>query len=217
MALDFHRKLIRLILDILFPIRCINCGLYGQSHLCPKCMDLLCIYNVRVTDIPYLDTLISILQYKDPLVAKAIKMAKYKSLPDLAENMAIKIYHAINPEFFRGSILVPIPLFKDKEKRRGFNQAELLANHLGKILNIEVSLCLVRARDTKPQSEIENPTDRFSNISEAFYVLDPTSIYKERVILVDDVSTSGSTLSECARILKESGVKKVDAVVFARG
>ena len=114
-------------------------------------------------------------------------------------------------------LITDVPLHKNRLKSRGYNQSELLAKELSQLLNLEyMPSCLTRKIDTKPQFKLDKKKRR-ENILGAF-VVNPkikTSIKGKRIILVDDIATTGATLRECAKILKQSGVEKVIGVTLA--
>ena len=111
-------------------------------------------------------------------------------------------------------VLVPVPLHPKREKWRGFNQSfELIKN-----LDWQIVPAIKRTRNTKPQAELAR-YERLENLNGAFTV-HPSALPKllnKKIILVDDVCTTGTTLSECARVLKGAGVKEVYAVVLGHG
>ncbi|SHO49475.1 ComF family protein [Anaerocolumna xylanovorans] len=117
--------------------------------------------------------------------------------------------------------LVPVPIHKKKRQTRGYNQAEILADELGKRLNLPVlSELLIRKKDTLPQKQL-NDKERFRNISEAFaFSQEERCNYKkelQRVLLVDDIYTTGSTIEACARALKMNGIEEVYFVSICIG
>ncbi len=113
-------------------------------------------------------------------------------------------------------IIVPVPLHTRRVRQRGFNQAALLARELGRRLRRDVRFdILTRKQWTEPQTRL-NREERLSNVKNAFEVLLPETISGERVLLVDDVYTTGTTLSECARELKRSGAGEVTALTVTR-
>jgi ComF family protein len=123
-------------------------------------------------------------------------------------------YLEVNP--LPGDILVPVPLHKKRVRERGYNQSALLAKKLGKLRNIPViDDCLVRQENTPPQARTNNLEERQLNVEGVFSCSDD-SLKEKRVILVDDVSTSGSTLNACAEVLKEAGAESVWGLVLAR-
>lgn len=106
--------------------------------------------------------------------------------------------------------IVPVPLHPSKYRCRGFNQAELLAEALGEEINLPVRLLLKKQKKTKDQKSL-NKNQRKKNVKDAFVVDKKEIDYNipKSVLLLDDVSTTGSTLTACARVLKENGVMKV--------
>lgn len=116
------------------------------------------------------------------------------------------------------SLLVPIPLASQRLRERGFNQALLLAEALGKLLSITVDAnTLIRVRETKPQVECETSKERQENISGAFALRDGSNLKGKTILLADDVYTSGATMNECARLLRRAAAKAVWGVAVAKG
>ncbi len=116
-------------------------------------------------------------------------------------------------------IIVPIPLSAKKLRKRGYNQAMLLAKKIGKLLQLEVVDCLVRVKDTKPQFGLKRE-ERQENMRDAFNI---NKNYESRIgkkertaLLIDDILTTGTTLSEAAQVLKKGGFQKVWGVCLAR-
>ncbi len=115
----------------------------------------------------------------------------------------------------RDPIIAFVPLHGSKLKERGYNQVELLAEGLGKKLALQVQNVLVRTRQTKPQFGLKKK-EREDNVSDAFAIRDKGQEIRDKTIfLVDDVLTTGSTLLECANILKRGGAKQVFGVTLA--
>ena len=109
----------------------------------------------------------------------------------------------------------PVPLHPRRERSRGFNQSELIAQHLSKLSGVPVdTIALRRTRNTPPQVSMETPGDRHSNIADAFEC--PSDIEGRRYMLIDDVVTTGSTMSACADALKDAGAANVWGLAFAR-
>lgn len=112
--------------------------------------------------------------------------------------------------------IVPVPLHPARERARGFNQAELLADELHRHSGIPVRLLLRRIRYTTSQTHFDR-RERMQNLAGAFRLRRASNVQELRVLLVDDVLTTGSTLSECARVLKDAGARSVRAATVARG
>lgn len=113
-------------------------------------------------------------------------------------------------------IIVPVPLHATRLRDRGFNQSTLIARHFGKIQKLPVSeIALQRTRSTPSQTSMKK-LQRRKNVAGAFACKNPEPIIGKRVLLIDDVYTTGSTLNECARILKEAGAESVECLSYAR-
>jgi ComF family protein len=113
-------------------------------------------------------------------------------------------------------ILVPVPLGRKKLLYRGYNQSELLVKRLARLMGIESSSVLTRVDDNRPSQASLEKTQRARNIRGAFRVVSNTSV-KDKIILVDDVITTGATIEEAAKVLKRAGAKRVIALSFALG
>lgn len=178
------------------------------SYFCPKCLKTVRFYSPQISakyHCPaHLDG-IFVLAHYDGLIRKAIRDVKYRGKYAIFSEIA----PLIKPQF-TFDYLVPVPLSKKRLQKRGFNQAEKLARYL----KYPVLDCLKRVRDTKPQFDLTR-TERLKNVKEAFAAKQNFTIGK--FCLVDDVATTGATLSECAKVLKSSGAAKVYAVCIARG
>lgn len=123
------------------------------------------------------------------------------------------------PLLSQQSVLVPIPLYSSKFRKRGYNQAVLLADGLARRFDIPVVDCLKRVKHTKTQVGLSKD-DRKENVAEAFVLKsDVTDSIKQyqNVFLVDDVVTTGATLKEAAKVLKKAGCKSVWGLTLAHG
>ncbi len=115
-----------------------------------------------------------------------------------------------------GDVLVPVALHGKRLRARGYNQSGLLARELGRLNGSPVEDgCLIRQRQTPPQARTANVNERRNNVAGAFACCDQRLIGR-RVILMDDVSTSGATLNECAAALKAGGASEVRGLTLAR-
>ena len=117
--------------------------------------------------------------------------------------------------FASAGCLVPVPLCVKRHKMRGYNQALLLANAVGRYLDMPVENALTRVRETTVQKKM-SPKERAENVRGAFAVTPGANIAGRSFILVDDVFTSGSTANECAKTLTDAGAQSVDVLVVAR-
>jgi ComF family protein len=225
------------LLDILFPKFCFRCQREG-SYLCQDCLATLEIIdgNFCLCDKPQriinagkcpkcrgkiLDGLYFATSYKNNLVKNLIFKFKYppyvKELAETLSSLIITHFNLIQKDFaVENYILVPVPLAKKKLRSRGFNQSEELAKEISKNINIPLILnCLIKTKETQPQMELSKQ-EREGNIKGVFEITNAEKIKNKKILLVDDVYTTGATMEECAKILKKSGVQKVFGVVVAR-
>lgn len=226
------------IFDIFFPKLCVGCGKWG-TYFCPKCIsnisqgDLVCPVCERAaiggSTHPIcrgkwkMDGLWSLGVYRDPL-RKVIQKLKYRHVSELAEvltDLIISYWAKYTPQFFdelkKGGdwIIVPVPLHPRRQKERGFNQSALLGQILSKKIGLKYSKALKRVRFTKPQVGLKS-WQRKENIKNAFSLTKTCNLSPVNYLLIDDVWTTGSTLKECAYVLKKGGAQKVWAITLAR-
>lgn len=218
------------IFDIVFPILCVGCRKEG-SYICGECSKQLVVpepicpmcgmasldgyTHLRCKTHIGMDRLIVGLRYKG-LIQKCLKKIKYKN----AWEMLANIFDLVLLPNFHNCLIVPVPMWGPKELERGFNQATIIAELLNsrKCNNSELAGVLERNRNTKPMYGLKK-TERQQNIKLAFEIGKgvPLNILTDRkVLLVDDVWTTGATMGECAKILKRNGAKSVWGLVLAR-
>lgn len=228
------------LLDLIFPKRCVGCNRFGD-YFCNSCVkkikqdNLVCPFCERnsIGGVIHpvcqrrfgLDGLWSVGTYEYPL-KQAIHELKYRYITGLSIRL-IEIlleYWALHNPFFldlvkkdqgQGWVVASVPLHKSRQNWRGFNQAELLAKLLSQKLGLEYHNILKRIKKTKPQVNLAADLRR-QNIKGAFVAIPKEDLIDKKVILIDDVWTTGSTLKECCYVLKRSGVQKVWALTLAR-
>lgn len=116
-------------------------------------------------------------------------------------------------ENFGQPILVPIPISKSRLRERGYNQSELIAKNLSGFV-VETKI-LIKIKDTPRQARIENRQTRMQNVLGSFAVQNAELIQNRNIILIDDVATTGATLKEARKVLKNAGARKIIAFTFA--
>lgn len=228
------------LLNLLFPKRCCGCKRFG-SYFCRECIlsiiqaGLVCPACEKpsiggethpLCQRKYgLDGLWSLGVYKPPL-KQAIQKLKYRFVSQIALSLidlTVEYLARFTPYFLeqirkeRGKdwIAVPAPLHPKRQKFRGFNQSALLGQLLSKKMGLDYQEALKRVRHTRPQVGLESWA-RTKNIKGAFALAKGQGLTAKNVLLIDDVWTTGSTLKECAYVLKRGGAKKVWAITLAR-
>lgn len=197
-----------------------GCGRCGQpfssNQVLPSVPAFLC-GDCR-TSTPYFDRAFSATYYEG-VVKEAILQFKFHHKiglgKALAEVLIAQIPSALKIAEY--DLLLPVPLHKTHQRQRGYNQSVILAQQLARHYGIPLLLHnLLRIRQIKTQSQLRGRQARRDNVKNAFYLRYPQAIYKQRVILVDDVFTTGTTVNECAKILKQAGACSVLALTLSR-
>jgi ComF family protein len=155
--------------------------------------------------------------FREPL-KEMVHQFKYRSHPSLARPLAHRLaaLYMAHQEQLSANLIIPVPLHRVREKERGFNQASELAKHLARLTGIDVErYWLLRSRPTKVQAGLSR-RERRLNVRGAFGVSGRARFGGKSILLVDDVFTTGATLNECARILKQKGARQVSALTVAR-
>lgn len=153
--------------------------------------------------------------YANPVIRRALRQLKYHHSRDLKDELAELMLEAAKFYLTPGLEIMAVPMTAKRKRQRGFNQAELLARALTEKAGLTFADGLIKMKETKAQAEIKDRKERLKNIKGAF-ALRPGFKPAETVILIDDISTTGATLSEAARVLKKAGAKNVIGVVVAR-
>lgn len=241
---NLSKNIQEFLLELFFPSFCLGCQKEG-TLLCQDCwatLDILeynyCLCNKHPLRLPpesakgtcgqcqdrKLSGLYFALPYKEKqLTRKLIYQFKYRPyIKNLAKPLAnILITHFVatgknTDDVWENSLLVPVPMEIAKQKNRGYNQAQELAKELGHALNVlTIPNNLIKIKKTAPQMEL-SAADRATNLANAFAIKNPADIAGKKIFLVDDVYTTGSTMEECARVLRSAGAKQVWGIAIAR-
>ncbi len=195
------------------PARCARCDrpfvssiatLYSPTHVCQPCAKHPPSYTRAWTLYPY-----------TPPLQDAIRLFKYHGKVSLIAPLASLIIDRLPPLSFV-NLIMPVPLNRERLCQREFNQSLLLADRIGRHLNIPVSYTnLVRVASTPAQTTLSRK-NRLRNLRRAFAVRHPAQLINKSVLLVDDVFTTGTTANECARTLRRAGSADVFVLTLAR-
>ncbi|MBI1334072.1 MAG: ComF family protein [Armatimonadetes bacterium] len=197
------------ILGWVYPTKCPVCRMLSEEIPCRRCAQSLIPERLRYVDpVAMVDELRAHYPYEGSAseLVKALKYRRETALVDLMAGAVSEVFDQWDPE---PDFIVPVPIHRRRLAFRGFNQARLLCEKLPSDL---VTEHLVRIRATKPQVELK-PEQRAKNLIGAFRC--STSLVGKRVLLVDDVFTTGATAHECAKAMKEAGAAWVGVLVFA--
>ncbi|MGI6030340.1 MAG: ComF family protein [Eubacteriales bacterium] len=214
-------------LELLFPRKCIFCGrLISHDQKDPWCED--CDAQVELLQAPFslaadpnhlLTRNEAVLRYTQ-YTRRAILSLKFRQQAWVSRplsSLLVTRYQQVYSQTPIGLIL-PVPLHPSRQRQRGYNQSLLLARPLAKALKIPCSThLLLRSRDTLPQSSLSSRLERLDNLRDAFVCPHPEQIAGQTILLVDDVTTTGSTLYECGRALHEAGAQAVYTLCVMHG
>jgi len=227
------------ILDFFFPERCLGCGKEG-SFLCDACFVQIVTKRFQVCPVckktsyqgrvhrekcsrkTHLDGLLVVASYhENPFLEKAIKQFKYKYSTDLGDKLGLLMVKILRENHMTGRewVLVPVPLHKKRETWRGFNQADILVSCIVRYTAQIVFPILKRIKHTKQQALLTRE-ERIQNMRGAFDMMQPVGLTQPdglKIVIIDDVSSTLSTLEEAAKVLKQNGMKEVFGLVLARG
>lgn len=226
-----HAMLLSAILDLLFPPRCVVCRRVGEwlcrdciprfprltGSLCARCSvpvrkGPLCP-NCRKSPLR-LEGVRSVAPFQGPARA-AVHFLKYRRALTLAEPLGALMARCWETQGVPADLVVPVPLHPSRFRARGYNQAALLAHSVGRWLGLPVDEeALVKVRATKAQMSL-GIEERRANVQGAF-MAHAERVQGRRILLVDDVCTTGSTLEACADALKEGGAREVWGLTLAR-
>jgi ComF family protein len=208
--------LYELIATTLAPERCAACDdpVPMLTAFCPACALTL----VRAPPVPAHATqsrLVAPFLYGGAL-ARAITRFKYQARPELARPLSAAIVRSMSRLRYQPELVVPVPLHPSRLALRGYNQAALLAAPVARALGAPIAaFALARTRDTSQQAKLDRGA-RLQNLTGAFAVRRPSDVVGKRVLLVDDVRTTGATLGACQDALVAAGAAEVTSAVVAR-
>ena len=215
-------KALILIESIVFPTCCQICGKQSSKLMCKNCKKQImnnAIFNVEYLNEGnhYFKEHDYIFLYKEDIRKLIIdykfndKSYLYKIFSEIIINNK-KIYGNLK----KYDIIIPVPIHKKRKRQRGYNQSELIAKEIAKKTKIKYEpKCLVKKINTKPQSLL-NKNDRRRNIKNAYKINNKEKLQDKKIILFDDIYTTGSTVNECSRILIKNGAKEVLVLTLAK-
>lgn len=194
------------------PSHCLCCGRFfggsGEAHYCLNCLQERPAFSLHRSCGRYEGKLKDI-----------ILLYKYGGFKVLGKEFARFAHRALRGKedlWWEVEALIPVPLHRIRKRQRGFNQTQIIAKELAKLKEIEiVEGVLVKVKHTVPQTFLE-AEEREKNVAGAFKVRKRKRIEGKRVLVVDDVYTTGATIRECSRVLKEAGAEEVRALTLAQ-
>lgn len=218
---SFLQPIFTALLECIYPPVCGVCGKVGEKWICNKCL-----HNIQAKaenrrrgylTASYEDGFFLLSYHRDE-IKKMLLSYKFYQLAYLYRTFVkIILKNEKACRFLKKyDIMIPVPIHNNRKRKRGYNQSELIAKEIGKKLNIPViSNCLVKIKNVVPQSTL-NKEQRKQNIKGVYQVKKEETIKGKRIVLVDDIFTTGSTLEECSKMLKQAGASKIGIFTIAK-
>ncbi|MEA2014539.1 MAG: ComF family protein [Thermodesulfobacteriota bacterium] len=237
------KKMVSGLADLLFPPECPTCGailnIHSEHPFCPECLSSINFIRSPLCTscgVPFPDTTGTDHLCQDCIVSRpsfsiaramasyntillnAIHLFKYRGNVPVGEALGKMMAHTRydSLEIGRYSLILPVPLHPNRLKERGFNQSLVLARQISDLFPIPVDFLALR-RSVRTEAQVNlSRQQRMANVRGAFEVSDHDRIYDRRILLIDDVYTTGSTVKECSEILMKAGAAEVAVLTLAR-
>lgn len=220
-------KIFEYVLDWIFPPSCEICGKSENSYMCGKCGKKLekfiyyennknGKYNKR-KEFYHTKEKFHLFRYEGIIREKMIAY-KFNDKPYIYQVFTELIKRNDKAcEFLNQyDVIIPVPIHSKRKRTRGYNQSELIAKAIARALNKEIIIdALVKRKNTKPQSTL-GKLDREKNVQGVFEIRNAKKIEKKRVVIFDDIYTTGATTNACKKILEEAGAEKVGIFTIAK-
>ncbi len=212
------KKIYCFLMDLLFPPRCVLCRrILGQRErdLCRSCRLGAPEYPNSKRKPQFLDSFVAVWYYESNVRSSLLRYKFYGKRGYAAAYgrlLAMRLSECCLEE---ADVLTWVPISRIRRLRRGFDQVELLARAVGRELEIVPVPTLEKIRHNRQQSRIRDAARRRANVLGAYQIRDPEAICGKRVLLLDDILTTGATVEECARMLKTAGAREVHAAAVA--
>ena len=207
----------------LFPDFCQHCQKLGPM-LCESCYQLIEFFwqedfsqlFAKNFDQVYFDQVRVMASFKQPL-SSLIKALKYQHHSRAAKFLAQMLYFHVNINYQTIDIITFIPIHPQKRKKRGYNQSQLLAQELSVWSQKPCLKLLTKTKNTKPQAQITDKNQRLKRLNNSFAISPfyQNALFKQNILLIDDVITTGATSNSASQILKKNGVNSVIVLALA--
>ena len=208
------------ILNLIYPQVCGICGKGKNTYLCKKCENKLKAIAIFGQD-EYLDKYFEnhyyIFKY-DNLIRNLIIDYKFNEKPYLYRSFLefFNKYQKKYVQFEIYDIIIPVPISKKRNKERGYNQSLLIAREMAKNENVKLrNKVISKVKNNNTQSKL-NKEERAENVKNVYKITNNKEIIDKNILLIDDIFTTGATLNECSKMLKQAGTKKVDVLTIAK-
>lgn len=205
-------------MSLLFPRKCLLCRRLlscGEQDLCGSCRSDTDSWHKGKRKFQFLDSVTAVWYYEEYVRGCIVRYKFYGArhlAPGLGRCLAMKLLQD-GPEEY--DLITWVPVSTLRKIKRGYDQSQLLAENAGRELGISPVGCLKKIRNNKKQSTLRDASQRRANVLGAYRVTQPSRVEGKKILLIDDVLTTGATAGECARVLLTAGAKEVHCAVLA--
>ena len=211
-------KLYHFLMELLFPPKCVLCRKLlksGEIDLCRECRADAPEYAGKKINIRFLDSFAAVWYYEGN-VRRSLLRFKFYNARSYGVSYGRILAMRLQREYPDGfDMLTWVPVSRLRKLRRGYDQVELLAKAVGRELGLSPVPTLKKIRNNRPQSRLKDPAARRANVLGAYRLLEDAAVKGKRVLLLDDILTTGATAGECARMLRMAGAKEVHCAAIA--
>lgn len=206
------------VLDLLYPPRCLLCHRFlepTEQPVCRRCMDALPEFEGAPIQVPGAEDCAVTFFYEGTLRESFLRF-KFEGRKWYASQygawLAVSIRDRLCGKY---DLLTWVPVSRERKRERGYDQAELLCRAVGKTLGMEPCVTLEKTVHNPAQSGLSDAAQRKENTKGVYRAISPEGVRGKRILLIDDIVTTGATLSECVRVLKEAGAARVVCAALA--
>ena len=210
-------KILKEIINIFYPQTCGLCEQkINERYTCRKCLNIIEYYHERVvipvtSDNNYCDKIFAAVHYRGVFKDKMLNY-KFHDAKYIGASFAEILKIVIEKHDLKADIIIAVPISKKRLKERGYNQSEIIAKKLSMFVEIKYQEdILVKTKNNLRQSEL-TLHERKENVKDAYSIKNIEKIKNKKIILIDDIYTTGATLNECAKVLKQHGALEVLAL-----
>ena len=186
----------------------------GEQDLCNPCKATASPFGVSLGKYPHLAKCLCLWYYKGK-VPSSIHRFKFQGFSSYGRIFGRMLSRQLQREHWEFDLVSWVPVHPSRLHSRGYDQAKILAKHTGKGLGVPVARTLVKGRNNQPQSMLDGLQAKQLNVKDAYRCTDPEKVSGKRILLLDDVITTGATAGECARTLLQAGAKEVSLATVA--
>lgn len=203
---------------LLFPSKCVLCKkllLPEETDLCHSCREHMPVFSKEKINFSFIARWTAVWYYKDDVRASLLRYKFYHRRSYVSCYARLLAMQLQKENLHQPDLLVWVPISFRRKLKRGFDQVELLAAAVAAELGIPAVPALKKIRHTPPQSGLKSAAERRANVLGAYRVIRPEAVAGKQVLLLDDIITTGATVSECARVLVLAGADKITCAALA--